>query len=88
MKVFKISDSEDIAYFCFNGNKEEALIWYLEESMWDKNNVTTFKLFPRKQWKETTIKFEEYGIKPFTMTIEEYMQGQTSNEIICSTEFL
>ncbi len=88
MKVYKVEDSEDTTYFCFNGSKEDALVWYLEEGMVDKNDTVSIELFPRKNWKEVKIKFEEYKIKPFSMTIEEYMQGQTSNEIICSTDWL
>lgn len=60
----------------------------MNECMSDENEISSISLFPRKKWKDITVKFDEYGIEPFTMTIEELMQGCKSSEILCSTAFL
>lgn len=88
MKVYEIKEGGETTHVAFDGNKKEALGWYVEECMCDENEISSFSLFPRKKWKDITVKFEEYGIEPFTMTIEELMDGNNSNEILCSTAFL
>lgn len=88
MKVYRIEECGEVTHIAFDGNKKEAREWYLEECMSDENEISSFSLFPRKKWKDITVKFDEYNIEPFTMTIEEMMEGNTSNEVICSTAFL
>lgn len=88
MKVFEIKDSEGSTHIAFDGNKDEALEWYLEQTMWDKNEITFVKEIPQKEWKNIIVKFDEYGIEPFEVSVEELIKGQKSNEVLCSTSYL
>lgn len=88
MKVFKVTELGETTHIAFDGNIKEAREWYVEETMCDENEISSISLFPRKKWKDITVRFEEYLVEPFTMTIEELMDGNKSNEIICSTMFL
>ncbi len=88
MKVYKIEEYGETTHIAFDGNIEEAYSWYVEETMCDENEISSFSLFPRKKWKDITVKFDECGIEPFSMTIEELMDGNKSNEILCSTAYL
>jgi len=48
MKVYKVEDKHDTIYFCFDGDRDDALKWYLEEAMQDESDIVTFNLFPQK----------------------------------------
>lgn len=88
MKVFEIKELGEVTHIAFDGNKKEALEWYVSETECDENEISSFTVLPRKKWKEITVKFEEYGVTNFTMTIEQLMLGNKSNEILCSTAYL
>ncbi len=88
MKVYKIEECGETTHIAFDGNVKEAKAWYVEETMCDEEEISSFSLFPRKKWKDITVTFEEYLVEPFTMTIEELMQGHNSNEVLCSTAYL
>lgn len=85
MKVYKIKESGEISHFCFNGCKKEALEWYINETMCDESDITSLVVFPRKNWKNIQIKYDEDNL---ILTIEEFMKGQVANEVICSTAYL
>ena len=88
MKVYEIKELGETTYFCFDGGIKRAKEWYVEEC---GSEIDSLILFPRKNWKTITIKYEADDIpedeQPI-MTIEEYMKDQISNEVICSTAFL
>lgn len=88
MKVYEIKEGGDITHIAFDGNKKEALEWYINECMCDESEIESLIVLPRKKWKDITVKFDEYKVEPFTMTIEELMLGNNSNEVLCSTEYL
>lgn len=88
MKVYEIKEGGETTYFCHNGNKKEAKDWYVDECGSDENDIDSLKLFPRKKWKEVTIKYDEFNIEPFSTTIEEEMKGVNSPFILCSTAYL
>lgn len=85
MKVYKIKEQEETTYIAFDGNKVEALEWYVNESMCDESEIESIEEFPQEKWKEVTINYDEENL---TQTIEEYMQGHTYNEVICSSAYL
>jgi hypothetical protein len=53
--------------------------------MCDKDGISSLTLFPRKKWKDVWIQYDEDNLKT---TIDEFMQGQTWNEVICSSAYL
>jgi len=53
--------------------------------MCDENEIEFIEEFPQEKWKEVTIVYDEENL---TQTIEEYMQGHTYNEVICSSAYL
>jgi len=85
MKVWQVEEQEDTTYFCFDGSKKNAREWYIEETMCDKNGISSLTLFPRKKWKDVWIQYDEDNL---ITTIDEFMQGQTWNEVICSSAYL
>jgi len=88
MRVYEIKESGETTHVAFDGTKKECKDWYVSETDCDVNEIDSITVLPRKKWKEITVKFEEWGIEPFTTTIEELMVGCKNNEIICSTLFL
>ena len=89
MKVYKVEELGETTYFCFDGGKKDAKNWYVEETMCDENEITSLVLFPKKDWKKVTIKYEDdFEIEPFDITLEESMQGQIYPTILCSTAYV
>lgn len=86
MKVYQVKELGETTYFCFDGGKKEAKDWHVNECMCDESEISSLIVFPRKKWKEITIKYEENEIEYITM--DEYMQGQTWAEVICSSAYL
>jgi len=87
MKVYKIEELGEVTHFAFDGNKKDALNWYIEETMCDENEITSISLLPRKNWRDITIKFNE-DEESLVVSLEEYMKGHINNEVICSTAYL
>ena len=88
MKVFEIIELGETTHIAFDGNKDEALEWYIEDTMCDENEIDSIEEIPQKKWKNIIVKFDEYGIEPFEVSVEELIKGQTCNEVLCSTSCL
>lgn len=86
MKVFEIKELGETTHIAFDGDSSEALEWYVEETMCDKNEIASIGEVPQEEWSKITIYYEEDG--GFTTTIAEKMAGQVSPIILCSTAYL
>ena len=88
MKVFEIVELGETTHIAFDGSEHEALEGYIEDTMCDENEIDSIEEIPQKEWKNIIVKFDEYGIEPFEVSVEELIKGQKSNEVLCSTAYL
>lgn len=88
MKVYKIKEQRETTYISFDGDKNEALDWYIEETMCDENEIDSIEEFPQEKWKEVTINYDEDYIEHFSISLEEAMVGANYPNILCSTAYL
>ena len=83
MRVYKIKTQGETDVVACNGEALDLLKFYLTEIDGLLEDIDEVIEVPQEKWKEMTITFEEPEIG--SVTVEEYMQGHTWNEIISST---
>lgn len=85
MEVYKIESQGETDHVAVDGDILAAVKFYVCETGCDLDDIESISLFPREQWKDMTITFDEpeFG----SVTVEDYMQGHTWNEVIASTNY-
>lgn len=84
MKIYQIKTQGETDTVACNGEVLDLLKFYTVENDMSLEEIDDIIEIPQEKWKEITITFEEME-EP--ITLEEYMQGHTWNEVVCSTEY-
>jgi hypothetical protein len=85
MKVFDINYSGETAKVSAS-SAEEAKEFYLKETGMDETEIDSVKEVPYQMWGDFIIVYHDEKGMPKT-TLKLRMQGVTTNELLCQTDY-